>query len=141
GARPERLVIYGHSLGTAVATELALRRPAAALVLESPFTSMTEMVRRAVPFLDPKDLVSERYDTVGKAPRLEVPLLVIHGTRDRTIPFSMGRAVFDAAPEPKRFLEVPGGGHVDCSVVAGDQFYGAIRELLDRALGKSPALF
>ena len=140
GLPAERLLIYGHSLGTAVATELALRKRCAGLVLEAPFTSMREMVKRAVPFLDPDVLIDERYETVAKTPRLAMPLLVIHGTRDRTIPFEMGRAVFDAAHEPKTFLEVPGGGHVDCAVVAPDAFYGALKTFLDGALGaKAPS--
>ncbi|HVY62643.1 MAG TPA: alpha/beta fold hydrolase [Planctomycetota bacterium] len=139
GVSPGRLIIYGHSLGTAVATELALRRPCAALALEAPFTAIPAMVKRAVPFLDPKDLVSERYDTIDKIGRLTVPLLVIHGTADRTIPFEMGRAVFDAAPEPKTFLEVPGGGHVDCPEVAPAAFYGALEKLEERAIGAGAA--
>ncbi len=143
GAEPARLIIFGHSLGTAVATELALRRPCAGVVLEAPFTSIRAMVGRAVPFLAPEDLVSERYDTLEKIPRLRVPLLVIHGTQDRTIPIAMGRAVFEAAPEPKRLYEVPGGGHVDGSLRGGDEYYKRLGDFLDRALSgrAEPALF
>jgi uncharacterized protein len=144
GILPEKLIIYGHSLGTAVATELALRRRAAGLILEAPFTSIREMVQRAVPFLDPAELVSERYATEEKIARLERPLLVVHGTRDRTIPIDMGRRVFKAAPEPKRWLEVEGAGHVDCSVRGDDVFYDAVRGLVDEALGmkqEAPTLY
>ncbi len=135
GVAPGTIVLYGHSLGTGVATELALRRPAAGVVLEAPFTSMPEMVRRTVPFLDPQDLVSQKYDNLGKAPRLAVPLLVVHGTRDRTIPIEMGRAVFDAAPEPKSFLAVEGAGHIDAFMRGGDEVLEAMRALIERAVG------
>jgi pimeloyl-ACP methyl ester carboxylesterase len=135
GVAPDRVIIYGHSLGTAVATELAMRRRAAGLVLEAPFTSMTEMIRRAVPFLKPEDLVSAKYDTIAKIPKLAVPLLVAHGTRDKTIPVQMGREVFEAAPQPKDYYEVDDAGHSDCSV-RGEEFYDRLRDLIDRATAK-----
>jgi hypothetical protein len=141
GARPGSIILYGHSLGTGVATELALRRRAAGLVLEAPFTSIPEVVQTSLPFLDAKKVLDERYDNIGKAPRLALPLLVVHGTADRTIPFWMGRAVAAAAPEPKTFLEVPGAGHVDCWRVGGARYYEAVGALVDRALGRRVARF
>lgn len=139
GARPERLFLYGHSLGTGVAVELALRRKAAGLLLEAPFTSVVDVARRAVPFLRVETLMSERYDNLAKAPRLALPLLVVHGTADRTCPFAMGRAVFEAAPEPKSFLEVKGAGHMECASKGGDLFYGAVNAFMDDALARAAA--
>jgi pimeloyl-ACP methyl ester carboxylesterase len=148
GARAERLVIYGHSLGTGVGTELALRRHAAGLILEAPFTSVVAVAQRAVPsFVKIETMLSERYDNLAKAPRLALPLLVVHGTADRTCPFDMGRAVFAAAPEPKRFLEVAGAGHLDAPERAGERFWTALDEFLEQALprgaaaGRAPALY
>lgn len=138
GFRPDQVIIYGLSLGTGVATELAMRKPAAALVLEAPFTSVRDLVAAALPFMDPTKLISEHYDTIGKIERLEMPLLVVHGTRDRTIPVHMGRKVFAAAPEPKAYYEVDEAGHTDCSI-RGVEFYDYVAELIERAKGKKGA--
>lgn len=144
GRAPGEIVIYGLSLGTAVATELAVRHPeAAGLILEAPFTSMRAMVERSVPFLDPGTLVDSRYETVAKVARLRMPLLVVHGTADRAIPIAMGRAVFEAAREPKDLLEVEGAGHVNCPRVGGARYFERLGALLERGLaarpGSSPA--
>jgi fermentation-respiration switch protein FrsA (DUF1100 family) len=132
GRRPETIVLFGESLGAAVAAQLALEKPARALVLESPFTSIPDMARAAYPFLPPVGpLIRTRYETLRKIPALKMPLLVFHGDRDRVIPFSQGRRVFEAAPEPKRFFAIPGAGHNDTYVTGGDAYWRVWRELLD----------
>ena len=104
----DRIVIHGESLGGAVAMELALRRRAAGLILESTFTSVVEMCRHVFPFL-PADLVVRfRYDTLSKIPELSCPVLVMHSPDDDIVPFAMGRRLFAAAPEPKTFFEMKG---------------------------------
>ena len=86
---PQSLVIFGESLGAAVATQLALEQPVRALVLESPFTSIADMARAAYPFLPPvRGLIRTRYETLAKAGRLEMPLLVLHGERDGIVPLA-----------------------------------------------------
>lgn len=131
GVDPERIVLFGESLGAAVAVELSSRVPAGALVLESPFTSIAAMARVAYPFV-PAFWVRTKYDNLGKIGRVSIPLLVIHGTRDETVPFMQGRELFGAAREPKKFLGVEGAGHTDSYVVGGERYWDAWRELLER---------
>lgn len=128
---PERLVIFGESLGSAVALDLALARPSRALVLESPFASVPAMARAVYPFLPLWPFVRTRYDNEAKVSGLKVPLLVLHGDRDEVVPFEQGRRVFDRAPEPKRFYAIPGAGHNDTYLVGGDGYWDAVRDFLE----------
>jgi fermentation-respiration switch protein FrsA (DUF1100 family) len=131
GQGPERLVLFGESLGSAVALQLALEVEARALVLESPFASVPEMARAVYPFLPIWPLVRTRYDNIAKVARLRMPLLVMHGERDEIVPFAQGRRVFDKAPEPKRFFAIPGASHNDTYVVGGEAYWRALREFLE----------
>jgi fermentation-respiration switch protein FrsA (DUF1100 family) len=131
GVPPERVVLFGESLGAAVAVQLALDQPARALVLESAFASVPAMAREVFPFLPLAPFVRNRYDTLAKAPRLRLPLLVLHGERDRTVPLSQGRKVFDAAPGPKRFFLIAGADHNDSYVTGGEGYWRAWREFLN----------
>ena len=115
----DRLVLFGESLGSAIALDLAVSRPCRALVLEAPFTSVPDMARVVFPFL-PRSFVRTQYDNLDKVRRLRVPLLVLHGERDEIVPFAQGRRLFEAAPEPKRFFPIPGAGHNDTYIVGGD---------------------
>jgi uncharacterized protein len=122
-ARPEvdpaRLVYFGESIGAAVALRLAVERPPAALVLRSPFASLAEVGRRYYPWLPVSRLLLDRYDALGRVGRLAAPLLVVAGERDRVIPVAHSRRLFDAAPQPKRFVLLPGAGHNDLDLLAG----------------------
>jgi pimeloyl-ACP methyl ester carboxylesterase len=128
---PERLVLFGESLGSAVALDLALCRPCRALVLESPFVSVPAMARAVYPYLPLWPFVRTRYDNLAKASRLSVPLLVLHGERDEIVPLSQGRRVFEAAPGPKRFFAIPHAGHNDTYLVGGDAYWEVVRDFLD----------
>lgn len=132
GVGPERTVYYGHSLGTAVATELAAERPPRSLLLESPFTSAGAMARRfplpGVGWLWP--LVARvHYDTLRRVHDLDVPVWVVHGDADLIVPVRMGSAVFAAARRKGDLLVVHGAGHNDLARV-GD---GAYWRFLTRA--------
>jgi uncharacterized protein len=131
GVPPERLVLFGESLGSAVALDLALSRPCRALVLESPFASVPAMARAVYPFLPLWPLVRTRYDNEAKAPGLRVPLLVLHGERDEVVPFAQGRRVFEAASGPKRFHPIPRAGHNDTYYAGGEAYWEAVRDFLD----------
>ncbi len=104
----KRIVVYGESLGGAVACELALRRPAAALVLQSTFTSIPDIGAKLFPWLPVRRIATIRYDTVAKLPTVTVPVLVMHSRTDRLIPYSHAERNFAAAREPKFFCDLDG---------------------------------
>lgn len=110
-------VIFGRSLGGAVAIDLATRAQADALIVESTFTSARSMF----PF--PLPALPVEYDSVSKIGRLKMPLLVIHGERDKLIPFAEGQVLFEAASEPKSWHPIPGAGHNDTCRVGGDDYF------------------
>jgi alpha-beta hydrolase superfamily lysophospholipase len=123
--------IVGHSLGGAIAAELARRRPdASGLVLEATFTSVRDMIGESPwGFLPVGLILTQEFDTLSKMPALKVPVLVIHGTRDSIVPFRMGERLYEAAPGPKRFIRVEGAGHHNLSGAGFDQYREALREL------------
>jgi uncharacterized protein len=131
--QPKQLVLFGRSLGAAVAVEMAMHVDGLALILESPFVSVPEMARAVFPLLPIAPLLSTRYDNLEKVRRVKSPLLVLHGDRDEVVPFSQGRRVFEAAPEPKNFYTIIGAGHNDTYLVGGDAYFTALRESIDWA--------
>jgi len=131
GVAPGNLIIFGESLGAAVALQLALEVPARALVLEAPFTSIADMAGSVLPFLPVGRLLRTRYDNLAKIGGLQMPLLVLHGDRDTTVPFAQGRRLFEAAPEPKQFFAIPGAGHNDTYFIGGDPYWQAWTVFLD----------
>jgi len=132
---PGRIVVFGESLGAAVALQLALESEAHALVLESPFASIPEMAKAVYPFLPVWPLVRTRYDNLAKIGGLRMPLLVLHGDRDEIVPFAQGRRVFEAAPEPKSFFAIPGAHHNDTYAVGGEAYWLTLRAFLDGSSG------
>ena len=130
---PATIFFYGFSLGSGVATELAVREPGAGLILRAPFTSMRDMIldwdaRFRLPLALAPWLPLTRYDNLAKIHRLDRPLLVMHGDADRTVPEAMGRRIFAAAPEPKRYVMFPGAGHSD---VATELVVPAVSRFVD----------
>jgi fermentation-respiration switch protein FrsA (DUF1100 family) len=126
GATPDRLVYFGHSLGTAIATELAVDNPPRSLVLESPFSSARAMARRMfVPGIAAFWRLISRvhFDTIARVAALETPVSVAHGDRDLIIPVEMGREVFAAARRPAELLIVPGAGHNDVPEIGGQAYW------------------
>lgn len=125
---PQRTFIYGHSLGGAIAIELAVHHPeAAGLIVESSFTSMMDMARlRYGPYLPVDWLLNQRFDSLGRIARLKVPVLFIHGTSDHNVPYRMSRALYDKAPQPKYLLLVEGGKHENSSRVGWVEYRDAL---------------
>jgi pimeloyl-ACP methyl ester carboxylesterase len=133
---PGRLYIYGHSLGGAIAIELAMRHPeAAGLIVESGFTSIYDMARlqRKYSLLPIKPFLNQRFDSIQKVSRLRVPVLYVHGTDDEVVPISMGRRLFSASSGVKSFAVIEGGRHGDNAAVGGPAYRAAIRSFVDRS--------
>ncbi len=112
GIANDRIAVWGTSLGTAIASEMARRGHGVRLVLVSPFTSAIDMGRRIAPLLPATLVMAHRLDTQGRAKDIAQPTLVAHGDADEIIPFDMGEAVARALPSA-RFLPVPGAHHND----------------------------
>ncbi|MFQ5790604.1 MAG: alpha/beta hydrolase [Acidobacteriota bacterium] len=127
---PDGIILFGESLGAAVAVQLALEFPARALILESPFTSIPDMARSHYPFLPVGRWLRNRYDNVTKIPDVRVPVLILHGTRDRLVPFEQGQQLFQASPEPKHFFAIPGAGHNDTFLTGGAPYWEAWKAFL-----------
>ena len=126
GIDPERIVLYGRSLGSAVAAHLAERVPHAGLILVSPFTSARAMARRIF-FGFPFDLLGRaRFDVEGMVASRTRPMMVIHGRRDEVVPYKMGLQVYAAAAEPKEFVELASTGHNDILVTGGDRYLQSV---------------
>ena len=101
GVKEKNLILYGESLGTAVAIEIAQNKDLAGIILESPFTSMIELAQKYYPILPVKFLLKDKYETIKKLPNINSPLLVLHGKLDSIVPFSMGEKLYKKAKEPK----------------------------------------
>jgi uncharacterized protein len=113
GAIADGPVVYlGESLGGAVALALALEQPPDGLILQSTFTGVRDIARLHYPFI-PRALVPDAYPSLRRIRDLRAPLLVLHGDDDRIVPAIDGRALYEAAPEPKRIEIFPGAGHND----------------------------
>ena len=138
GVPPERIVIYGWSLGSAVAVNVAADRPSAAVVLEGAPASLVAIGQRRYPWMPIRLVMRNPFESVEKIKRVSAPLLFIHSPEDAVIPIGEGRRLFEAAPGPKRFVEVR-GGHIDPADVDAATLFGAVAAFLSDAgiLGSS----
>ncbi|MEF8792871.1 alpha/beta hydrolase [Thiohalorhabdus sp.] len=133
---PDRIVVFGRSLGAAIAARLAARHTPAALILESPFTSVPELAAEIYPYLPVRWLSRYRYATADYAAQAACPLLVIHSSDDDIVPIAHGRAVYQRASGPKRFLELTGGhnaGFVESHRIYREGWAAFLAEHLDQA--------
>jgi len=129
GIEEGRIVVFGRSLGGAVAVDLVQDREVGGLILESTFTSVADMARSVLPPAAP--FVGGRFDSASKIGGLRAPLLFFHGDRDEIVPYRLGRELFGAAPEPKAFETLAGAGHNDTVQVGGRPYFERIRRFLD----------
>jgi len=129
---PSRLIYFAESLGTGVAVGLAAEQPPAALVLRSPFTSMTDVGAYHYPFLPVRLLLRDRFASSDAIGRVRSPLLVIAGDADDIVPIEHSRRLFDAASSPKELVVIPRASHNDYELLAGDALIQAIVGFLER---------
>jgi fermentation-respiration switch protein FrsA (DUF1100 family) len=128
---PTKVVYFGRSLGAAIAVEAARRQPPAGLILETPFTSIRDMARVALPFLPVWGLVRTKYDALAKIREVRVPLLILHGDQDDVVPYEQGRRLFEAANEPKTFYTIRGARHNDTYIVGDRPYFDAWARFLE----------
>ena len=133
GIPPERIVLFGRSLGGAVAIEMATRHTPGALVVESTFTNLHDIGRLHYPLLPVKWLLSYRYDSLAKVGTITCPKLFAHGREDTLIPFANGRTLFDAAAEPKTLIETP-GDHNNSGISYAPEYAERFRSFLLEAI-------
>jgi fermentation-respiration switch protein FrsA (DUF1100 family) len=127
--KPDNLLIFGHSLGGAIAIELARKNPAAGLIVEGSFTSILNIANRQkyYRFIPLKLLLHQRFASLEKLPQLLLPSLFIHGAADEMIPVAMAEQLYAAAPHPKQLLIVPDAHHTNVATTGGDRYKETIR--------------
>ncbi len=113
GVRAADIIIYGESLGSGVAVQVAVAKPAAGLILDAPYTSLADLAAGHYPWLPVRGMLFDRYESARHIKSVHAPLLIVHGERDTTIPVAMGKALYDAANAPKQIEIIAGAGHAD----------------------------
>jgi fermentation-respiration switch protein FrsA (DUF1100 family) len=120
---PERLILFGRSLGAAISIEIALKRNVAAIILESAFTSSRGMARTLSLFKIFAPLLPPHYNNLEKIGRITVPKLIVHGEDDDIVPFSMGKEIYNTSQPPKYFFSIKNAGHNDTYIVGGKKYF------------------
>ncbi len=108
-----KTVIYGESLGAGVAVEVAQNKAVLSLVLEAPFSSMSAVAGHHFKVFPVELILRDKYDSISKIKGIKAPVLIVHGSKDTTVPQKFGRRLYDAAPGPKEFYDFPSAGHND----------------------------
>jgi hypothetical protein len=143
GVPAERIVVYGHSLGAGVATELALHVQAAGLILEGAFTSVPDIGAELYPYLPVRWFASQRFANIEKIGRVAMPKLLLHASDDTIVPYVHGQRLFAAASVPKEFVQLK-GGHMNAFLEDSAHFWGHAGAFVQRlrsdlTVGESPA--
>ncbi|OQW95989.1 MAG: hypothetical protein BWK77_06590 [Verrucomicrobia bacterium A1] len=128
------VIVHGQSLGGGIAIQLALDKPVRALIAESAFSSTVDIGQHLYPLLPIRLFCRFRYDSVAKVPRLTIPKLFASSRHDEVAPFELGRKLYDAAAEPKQFVELT-GGHNDSGWGLTPAYWSAIEALVTKAFG------
>jgi fermentation-respiration switch protein FrsA (DUF1100 family) len=136
GVSPEQVILYGHSLGTAAAVDLASRKRCSALIIESGLSSASEMASLMAPWLPSwlHSLAKNRFESARKLADVNCPVLVSHGEPDNIVPTEQGRILFSAAREPKRLLIFPGADH-NVSGFGGEKYFNEVATFILDSLG------
>ena len=112
GVTEQNIILYGESLGTGVAIEVAQNKNYAGIILESPYTSMVNVGKKYYPFFPVSLLLKDKFESYKKIKKVSVPVLVLHGKEDKIVPFSMGKKIYELANEPKFFYSQEYGDHM-----------------------------
>ena len=129
--QPGQIIIYGNSLGGAPAVELAAKVPAAGLIVQSSFTSISDMAAATIPFI-PRFLIRTKMNSLGRIPLVKSPKLFVHSPIDEVVPYGLGRRLFETASPPKEFYDVPNAGHNELYIVGGHSYFAKLKEFLER---------
>ena len=121
GVADANIVLFGESLGTGVAVQMATEHGVGAVILRSPYTSIPDVAAIQLWYFPVRWLVRDRFNSLAKIAAIHAPLMVFHGDADTLIPMALGRRLFDAAPEPKTWRAIPGVGHNDVQTPAAEQ--------------------
>ena len=131
--KENEIIIFGRSLGGSIGAWLATRHTPVALIIESSFSSALSMGQRFYPYLPLRLLSRYRYDTKEYIKKTHCPVLVAHSRNDEIIPYDEGRNIFNAAPEPKQFLEMQ-GGHNDGFIISGSSYVNALESFINTSI-------
>ena len=134
GIEPRRIVLFGESLGTGVAVQVAANRPVAGVILDSAYSSIADVAQGRFPIVPIVPLMSDRFDSMAHIGNVHAPLLMVHGTDDRVVPYVYGQRLFAAANQPKRMVTIEGGGH---TVHFSQGPWAAIKPFLDEIGSKA----
>ena len=127
GVKNKNIILYGESLGTGIAVELGQTNQFGGIILESPFTSMTNAAKNIYPWLPVKYLLKDKYDSEKKIKNLQIPILIMHGKKDNIVPFKMGKKLYDLANNPKFFYFTEKDDHM---MTFDEQLVGTIKNFL-----------
>jgi|MudIll2142460700_1097286.scaffolds.fasta_scaffold04141_3 hypothetical protein len=130
---PEKIIFFGRSLGSAVAAEMALRKQAGVLIVESGFTSVPDLGSSFYPYLPVRLLSKYRYASIEKVGKIKIPKLFIHSPEDEIVPYEQGRRLFERAGEPKEFLQL-NGGHNEGFLLSGNTYVEGLKGFLSKYL-------
>ena len=131
-AHKAKLILFGRSLGGIAATHLGATKSCDGLILESTFTNMGAMARAHYPLPFAESLLEHRLNAVGEINQVRAPILFFHGDKDRIVPIRLGQALFEAAPNPKEFVVIPGAGHNDTFYVAGKEYFDKLEAFVEK---------
>jgi len=136
--RAPRPILYGESLGTAIAVETALHHPVAGVILEAPFASVADVGQKMFPFLPVRLIVRNRYDTLRKISQVNAPLLILHSRDDEMFASHHAERLFAAARDPKELVELR-GGHNDFVFASADTYRAALEKFLAKLDAAPPS--
>ncbi len=137
GVPADRIVVFGHSLGSAVAIDLVSRTPAAGLIVEGGLISAVHRGQELYPYIPVRWIARSRFNSIDKIASVTAPKLFLHAASDEVIPLTHGRRLFEAAAEPKRFVELE-GGHGDAFDLDSARYFGSIASFLSSLTPRQP---